>query len=419
MYFDKILMIILAWVISWPLYGAVDDRDDPISKKKLSPYTLNFAWILNQADPDTEYVFPAKDETKLKKLYLDHLVGWATAHNRKDKSNCTAVRVHYDGRLLPPAAVLRTEEFLKANYDLSQAAPIVFYDIWESKLVQAHQEIFDPPTLPVYFRADLYRVMAAVESTDKCFIYSDCDFPPNDPAHVFSDFNTGNLDTYGFVYMSKSKRKSKARATLLENPFFMILKDHRLAQAVSKEYMETGIYRGQRALKEGTYPKKEGLDEKGDPFPGLRESMYELGSLMYHTYLIAYCLEALGQRKGAEIKWLTPEKTELSVLNTIFSNIDTLKKLLEFQGLTEFESTPSYRFEDVYPHKSEWKIITLLRGLVTKLPILETVFDKDLATEIKKYDDKLLSPMIAKLRRYSLPDGRYDTYQKGNDPWNY
>ncbi|MCA0370501.1 MAG: hypothetical protein LCH26_05300, partial [Proteobacteria bacterium] len=181
------------------------------------PFSINITWVNNRFDPDQRYIFPCRDEEELKGQYLDCVVTWA---QKNPGPNCS-VNIWYDGALLNTRAVDNTKVFLAAHYETAPLTQISYRNFRDIPLVSENAHAFEE-TVPVYFRADLLRVVAALHDLKteqtSCFIFANCNFPPLGTEALFDRETCELLSCFGHLFSNKGLAG-------YENCFIMMTRD--------------------------------------------------------------------------------------------------------------------------------------------------------------------------------------------------
>ena len=153
-------------------------------------YSINLMWINSALATDQQYVVPARDKNELLRK-LKHVVSWAHLHPKNE------VNLWYDSHQVPISAVSHTQEELPLKR-------ITLQDVRSIPEVEKHSSIFGSD-MPVYFRADLLRILATMHvlhrepSCHARFVYADLDVVPLTRGDLFDATTNKLLDKYGFV----------------------------------------------------------------------------------------------------------------------------------------------------------------------------------------------------------------------------
>lgn len=172
--------------------------EDAKAIKQLQPkkgeYSINLMWVKNKPDGGL-YVFPDNGiEESLAKV-----VHWAK------KNPSEKVVVWYDGAMVVQKAVPNTYEVLSRIFP-QFAKQIIFNDLRVFPEIKENPKVFSPK-IPVYFRVDLLRVIAAYNIIKRAaeeglryyFVYSDIDVTSMNKDEIFDASTMMDLNKYGIV----------------------------------------------------------------------------------------------------------------------------------------------------------------------------------------------------------------------------
>jgi len=205
-------------------------------------YTINLMWVNQKLNADQRYIFPADNDNELKSKFLDVIFMWAS------KCSDGEIVVWFDSAHITEDALARTRELVEKHNQDSQkgtAAHITLKDVRKLSLVKQHPEIFSKK-LPVYFRVDLLRLIAAQETVgagkDHYFVYADLDMEPISRVQLFDKETSDNLKHYGFV-------AARLGMFSVENGFFIVSNDSsHILEAMRYPLIEYNIQKGYSAL---------------------------------------------------------------------------------------------------------------------------------------------------------------------------
>lgn len=190
--------------IAFATYAVKTNNSDESEQKKpelIAPYTINLMWISKDLKQENPYVIQPKDKSVLEK-YISAPCIWAI------KNPESTVQFWYDSELTSQDTIDRTKSAVAFRMrNCPKSAPIVFRDIRELQHVKDHPEVFSSKT-PVYFRADLARVIAGYEEVQKTksnFVYADLDVKPMYKNDLFDDETKRHLAIYGMVMTKTSE----------------------------------------------------------------------------------------------------------------------------------------------------------------------------------------------------------------------
>lgn len=202
-----------------------------------NPYTINLMWINERLNEDQRYVLPLESaEDFLQKLA--NVFAWA------EKNPESIVNLWFDGKLTPNQAIENTRALIIV-YIVSHPgiAQITLRDIRELPDVIQNPRIFDDPRIPVFFRADILRIIATVQSLNSgetdCFIYADLDVKSQSKEELFNEETKERLQKYGIVVAARGHLG-------LENSFHMATNDQDIIEAMKFLIIDLNIqYFGQ------------------------------------------------------------------------------------------------------------------------------------------------------------------------------
>lgn len=208
-------------------------------------YTINLMWINKQLTHDQPFLYPAQNIEELREKFLRPIFNWA----RYNPNAC--LHIWFDSAMTTDKALDNTwsslQEYVEQN---SICTTIELLDIRELPLVKQHPEIFSDK-IPVYFRIDLLRAIAAVHmiSTKETeyFVYSDLDVEALPEQELFDPETIRMLGKYGIVMAYHQEHG-------FENNFQIICnKNPRLLAAMSWALIEVNIQRAYNALQGNFY----------------------------------------------------------------------------------------------------------------------------------------------------------------------
>lgn len=162
-------------------------------------YSINLMWIAKQLDSTKNDIFNSPDEVTLKSKFLDPIFLWA------EKNPKIHIRVWYDSHFVSEKSIKNTQmkidEMISKNNDTQGLIQLT--DLREIPLLSQEAEIFSEKT-PLYFRADLLRIIATLYSlstskSDSYFVYADFDVSPMSKSELFDQETLDNLKKFGIV----------------------------------------------------------------------------------------------------------------------------------------------------------------------------------------------------------------------------
>lgn len=185
-------------------------------------YLVNLMWLNQDLKEGCEYIYCGNN---IQKGFLEPILGWA----EKTAGDCE-IRVWYNSKTTTPEAVKRTEELIQnmlAQSNKNSLSKVSLVDIHTLKSVQEYEAILFPSVEqyyrkpPVYFKADLIRVMICHEIAEKkehnYIVYSDLNIPPLTSGELFNDSTKRDLEVCGLVLAKNAKND-----TPYENAFYII-----------------------------------------------------------------------------------------------------------------------------------------------------------------------------------------------------
>lgn len=246
-------------------------------------YTVNLMWINKTRDENQPFIHRATNPEELQKNFLDPIFTWAKLH-AKGKT----IDVWFDSTLTPAIAVKNTQ-LLIDQYQRAhpKAATIRLRDIRSLPQVIKEPEVFSDKT-PVYFRADLVRLVAAYNAITtketQNFVYADLDMVPQCHKELFDQETRENLQKYGIV-MARDGHLG------FENGFFIISNyNNNLLHALNWAIIQVNIQRAHNALR-GNFLEVNGRRHVGGPMIPLEQIIYDSFPSMLKYF---YSLENYG-----------------------------------------------------------------------------------------------------------------------------
>lgn len=196
-------------------------------------YSINVMWI-NKAHADTNYIYPSRAENNFGKTYFDTIFSWAI------KNPDASINIWFDSALTSESAIKTTQEYITQNAPVPDPSQIVLKDIRSFKKVKQNQAIFSSD-IPVYFRADLLRAIAAEEvlshNQETCFVYCDFDVQPLSKDQLFDRTTLARLNKHHYV-MAKENNKLG-----FENSLQIFTHDQSLLKALKHMVIDANIIR--------------------------------------------------------------------------------------------------------------------------------------------------------------------------------
>lgn len=253
-------------------------QDIENAKPKDDEYSINLMWV-NRSLSDSEFLFQRSDVED----YLAKIAGWAKLNPG------STLHVWYDSAMSDAQAPKNTFDKLSKNYP-EEASHIVFSDLRQFPEVKDDTAGVFLDKTPVYFRVDLYRVVAAYnvlkEATEQnrrhYFVYADIDVTPMSKAELFDNATQMDMDTFGIVMARGGLHNLR-----FENSFQMWTnKRPNLLKAAKAAIIDTNIARAENILRGNHWAYL----RSGDTTP-LEEIVYSSYQSMFSYF---YQLEGWG-----------------------------------------------------------------------------------------------------------------------------
>jgi len=230
------LMTVIAIIMSLTLHDLRAEKSECQSSHTDSKYSVSFIWVNKAFNKLNTFIFGYDNEKT--KEFLEWM----------KKNPHATFYFWYDSASISIEQLRNTESlFARIRAESHSCNNIVLKDIREIPLVHEKPEIFSGKT-PVFFRADLLRLMITAEfldgnlNKDSYFIYSDLDVPPIEEDRLLDSETLRVLDQFGIVL-------AKMGPTF-ENVFHIVsLKYPLLSQAI-KTMVSLQIKRAEIALRE-------------------------------------------------------------------------------------------------------------------------------------------------------------------------
>src|SRR3990167_9728705 len=182
-------------------------------------YSINVMWINRNLNADQKYIYPTKDRAELYEKLINPIVQWAI------KNPGRTVNLWYDSQVTTVTAINNTKYLIWLE-QLQQLrfTTVVLKDIRDLQKVRECPKCV-ASYLPVYFRADLLRVIATLEMVKKqpneYFIYADLDMEPISDSELFDSETKAKLVRYGLVLADADSSESGV-CNGWENGFHMV-----------------------------------------------------------------------------------------------------------------------------------------------------------------------------------------------------
>lgn len=293
------------------------------STEKKRPYSINLVWINQNLDEGQEFIYRRKKAELQDPVvnFFAPILGWAEQNTEKG-----AVTVWYDSGVTTPAAVTRSEQYIRAqvNTRSTDYAPIYFRDIRELSYFKSLKagpsveinslfegEIGQTPydKLPTFFKVDISRPIIQVDTFKNSqggyeepgiehkiyYAFADFDMPPLSIETLLVDQSEAKeaLDRFGIV-MSRGGHLG------FENGFQIITADPCLLEALQKALVVPVLRHTADHYREGTTRCLQQIIY--DIYPGVAIYLYalkkvgalavELGEIvLWEKYLSSECSE--------------------------------------------------------------------------------------------------------------------------------
>lgn len=237
-----------------------------------APYLINLMWVNEKLDPDQPHVIN-KNEKEVAKLCED-LKEWSVGNPG------VKVIFWFDGNHVSKNAVDATATMLK---DTPGGERVQFCDIRTLEHFASNPDLLSE-TLPVYFRADLARLVVLwhfAQTTEVIYtIYVDIDVPPMTKDQLFDKQMIEDLNTQGFVLAH-----SDTTIGNYENQFLALNTRNSEAVRALQEVINLDTHRAKWALKNGYYPDSIGK-RLGNPMKPLTQIAFDDLQYMFSLYYV-------------------------------------------------------------------------------------------------------------------------------------
>lgn len=244
------------------------------------PYTINLMWI--NRDLQTQKSLFQDKEDAFAQSCLSNVYTWATCNPK------STINLWFDSTLTSEHAVKHTQSIIAEHMKkYPRAAPIILKDIRELAHVEKHPDVFSNKT-PVYFRADLLRVVAGLETVrrskrNNCFVYADFDVTPMNQKDLFDETTLKNLKKYGLVMTAGGHLG-------FENSFYMLSSQaSNMQKALALMIVDLNTQRAYNGLRGKIYNLNNRRTR--DPMEPLQQIVYDSYPSMFEYF---YHLEKMG-----------------------------------------------------------------------------------------------------------------------------
>ena len=169
-----------------------EPSDTPISSDQ---YSINLMWINKNKIPEhQEFLFG--NESSFKEKFIDPVSKWAI------KNPGSLINIWVDGELATQESIERSRIALELVLEDTSHGVIQFRDVRSIDAVHSNPRAFSA-NIPIYFRVDLLRAIAADytlrKKETKFFVYGDIDMDPLSGKELFDKRTINYLKEFGFV----------------------------------------------------------------------------------------------------------------------------------------------------------------------------------------------------------------------------
>lgn len=225
-----------------------------------SDYSVNLMWLNKDSSKldARDFIFPDFHENVDLK---ERIFEWA------ERSPGSEVNIWFDSGFVSKKQIRNTEKlFSTFNSTHQTSGNVGLKDIRALSSVNSYrnQKLFSHPDIPVYFKADLFRVMATLEtlqtsnrskgagatgeSPENYFTYADFDVTPMPRLELFDHDTLVNLNKFGIVVASKGIAPTKDLARM-ENSFHIVRAGHKnVHEALQTAVVETSLINAEHIL---------------------------------------------------------------------------------------------------------------------------------------------------------------------------
>lgn len=240
-------------------------------------YSVNLSWIYREKKPSETYIFPEKHRGV---TLMDRFKDWI------DKTANNPINLWYDSQFVTAQQLEATKKLLDTiNHDRKGKDAIKMMDIRDLKEVRfwdedAHGDARIFRDTPVYFRSDITRIIATLETLERCtetcyYVYSDFDVHALNEQQLFDDDTRSKLADFGIVF------KEGGASYNMENLFHIVSsKENHLLQAMDDVLVQLNILRAQKALNN----KDRNLPSDFISLDGLKEIIYSSIPFMFRYF---------------------------------------------------------------------------------------------------------------------------------------
>jgi hypothetical protein len=176
-----------------------EPSDPPITADQ---YSINLMWINKKKVPeDQEFLFGNGSSCKERGLdfhnrFIKPVSKWARTNPG------SPINIWVDSEMATPQVIERSRIALETALEGTSHGIIQFRDVRSMDVVRSNPRAFSEK-IPVYFRVDLLRAIAADytlrEKETKFFVYGDIDMKPLSAKQIFDKRTVNFLNDFGFV----------------------------------------------------------------------------------------------------------------------------------------------------------------------------------------------------------------------------
>lgn len=218
------------------LYEAAFTYNNPFIHEPNDPavradqYSINLMWINESKIPtNQEFLFGKGSSTEeqqldFQKRFIIPVAKWAKANPG------SAINIWVDGKMATADAINRSYQALKKALEGALHGVVHFRDIRSMEIVNKNAEVFSK-NMPVYFRVDLLRAIAADHvlrnKETKYFVYGDIDMKPLRGQQLFDKKTVTFLDDFGIVMAKGGPLGFENGFQILNGDNFQCINSHR------------------------------------------------------------------------------------------------------------------------------------------------------------------------------------------------
>ncbi len=181
------------------IYNNVSIYEPPEFPIKADEYCLNFMWI-NKDKISIKQEFLFGDYEEFQNKFVIPISRWAK------KNSGVSINIWVDGKMATEGAIDRSRIALLSELEETSRGRIHFRDVRSIELVHSNPMVFSEK-MPIYFRVDLLRAIAAnhvfSKKENKFFVYGDIDMEPLSGSELFDKRTVDYLNDFGIVMAKK------------------------------------------------------------------------------------------------------------------------------------------------------------------------------------------------------------------------